>query len=393
MTIHLISTDADVLHVCEEFVGLFAGPQPLALQTYEQAPEDTTAEGVWIHDVTGAAHRDAIPRLPGTTGILLVDHATLKQWKPALLESRSEVLLKPISRARLEMALSRFIQGSGSAEGEEETQSQLAPLEGLVQRLLRLSLDYQETDRDRSHFIGRAVHELRGPLTSLVGYCDLVLERRLGPVSSQQDTVVSRMRRSLSRLSAIVDVMEQLTNRQSDAAILAPLSEVSYTECVENALQELAPVIVQRKMELSLDLAPCPGTVRADAEQMEEVFLNLLDNSCKYAPRGGKLRISGYPYRYLADSPSNGKSSAEGNGSVPDSYRVDISDNGPGIAAERLGQIFGETIAVARGNDRSGSGLGLAICKMIVRRHRGWIWAESSDQGTTFSIVLPVTQQ
>ena len=123
------------------------------------------------------------------------------------------------------------------------------------------------------------------------------------------------------------------------------------------------------------------------------IFINVLDNSCKYTPRGGRLKISGYPYFHQTETGGRlgALSKLNESGAVPDSYRVDISDNGLGIAADRLGQIFGEHAAVALGNDRAGSGLGLAICKMIVRRHHGSIWAESSGQLTTFSIVLPIT--
>ena len=235
-TINLISIDATVQRLCEEVARQRPAASPLSLRLFDDIPEPPEG-GVWIYDVSGPDEARAIARMQGRDHILLVDHSTLKRQKAALAGSTSEVLLKPVSRKRLEAAVDRLILGMAQPD---------TALEGLVQYLIQQSLDYQEAERDKGYFIARAVHELRGPLTSLAGYCDLVLERRLGPLSSQQEGVMSRMRRSLSRLSAIVAVMEQLTNHHSGSEPLPQPSEVSYTECIERALHEVAPIIAQR---------------------------------------------------------------------------------------------------------------------------------------------------
>ena len=74
---------------------------------------------------------------------------------------------------------------------------------------------------------------------------------------------------------------------------------------------------------------------------------------------------------------------------TPNSFRVDIRDSGPGISTEHLDSIFEEYTSYSGGHDRSGGGLGLAICKLILSRHQGRIWAESSSDGAVFSFVLP----
>ena len=74
----------------------------------------------------------------------------------------------------------------------------------------------------------------------------------------------------------------------------------------------------------------------------------------------------------------------------PNSYRIDISDSGSAIAPEHLESIFEEYTSYAGGRDRSGGGLGLAICRLIIDQHRGRVWAQNTNKGPMFSLVLPV---
>ena len=74
----------------------------------------------------------------------------------------------------------------------------------------------------------------------------------------------------------------------------------------------------------------------------------------------------------------------------PNTYRIDIRDSGNAIPAEHIDHIFEEYTSYAGGRDRSGGGLGLAICRMIIAQHDGRVWAENTELGPMFSIVLPV---
>ena len=73
----------------------------------------------------------------------------------------------------------------------------------------------------------------------------------------------------------------------------------------------------------------------------------------------------------------------------PNSFRVDIRDSGPGIPVEQLDSIFEQYTQYSGTQDRTGGGLGLAICKMLVTRNHGRVWAETSDSGATFSLIIP----
>jgi K+-sensing histidine kinase KdpD len=127
---------------------------------------------------------------------------------------------------------------------------------------------------------------------------------------------------------------------------------------------------------------------------MEQVFLNILDNACRFTPKGGSIEIRGYPFFWerraghsLMQPPIERRINVN---TKPNSFRIDIRDSGPAIPQEHLISIFEEYTSYSGGRDRSGGGLGLAICRMIVAQHEGKLWAENTDHGPMFSFVLPL---
>src|SRR5262249_22968706 len=131
-----------------------------------------------------------------------------------------------------------------------------------------------------------------------------------------------------------------------------------------------------------------------EADQIEQVLVNILDNACKFTPRSGSIEIRGYPFfweRRMVNSLM--PAAIERRRHIkrdPNSYRIDIQDSGTAIPEEHLHRIFEEYTSYAGGRDRSGGGLGLAICRMIISQHEGRVWAENTDSGPKFSFVLPL---
>jgi signal transduction histidine kinase len=299
--------------------------------------------------------------------------------------------MKPLNRARLEIAIEQSMSQPRNTLGCDLMRLNR---DQLLECLLHANLKLQEFDQDRSHFLARAIHELRAPLTSLNGYCGLLLDRKLGALSAEQMNVLSRMRRSVTRLARIVSTMFDLSVGKSSE--YNPDYRIgNITACIEQALHEVVPMLRERRIELTVDLSAPMGPLSFDSQQMEQVFLNLLDNSCKFASRGGYVQVRGYPYFWERRSlvskmnhPSERRRKNE-QSAAPNAYRIDIEDNGPGIPVEQLETVFAEYSVYGGGNDRSGTGLGLAIARMIVRQHSGRIWAESREpEGARFCVVL-----
>jgi signal transduction histidine kinase len=300
------------------------------------------------------------------------------------------ILLRPVNRARLEIAIE---QSMTRPRYTVDCDLMRINRDELLECLLHANLRLQEFDQDRSHFLARAIHELRAPLTSLNGYCRLLLDRKLGALSTDQMNALSRMRRSVERLGRIVSTMFDLSVGRT-AEDQADYQPGNIVECLEQAVYELEPTLRDRNLQLDVRLLPPAGEISFDIQHMEQVFLNLLDNSCKFTGRGGVIRLSAYPYfweRRVNHRFHSGERRRSGKvNPVPNSYRIDIADNGPGIPPDRLERTFAESSVYGGGDDRSGAGLALAIARMFVRKHKGHIWAESDGPtGITFSVVLP----
>jgi two-component system clock-associated histidine kinase SasA len=165
-------------------------------------------------------------------------------------------------------------------------------------------------------------------------------------------------------------------------------------ECLEQALHEIAPFADDKAIAIATDLGPCDLPLYFEAGQIEQVLINVLDNACKFTPRAGTIELHGYPYfwerRTTRSSLPPLAERRRHNSQEPNSYRIDIRDSGNAIPAEHIDHIFEEYTSYAGGRDRSGGGLGLAICRMIITQHEGSVWAENTESGPMFSIILPV---
>jgi signal transduction histidine kinase len=248
--------------------------------------------------------------------------------------------------------------------------------------LLQTNLNLREQDQDRTNFLMRAIHDLRVPLMATQGYCDLFLAGQLGSLDPEQTKIMERMQRSLTRLCRLMEAMMDLGTGSQFTNKLR-LEPASIEACVQQAAHEVLPFVEDKQIILNVDVEAPSGTVLFDAEQLEQVLVNLLDNACKFTPRRGSITVGGRSI------------TAEGLGKVglleaTAGYRIDITDTGRGIDPAHIEQIFDEHTSYSDPMDRSGWGLGLAICRMIIQAHKGRIWADSSTKGASFSLVLPI---
>ena len=231
----------------------------------------------------------------------------------------------------------------------------------------------QELERLRSQFLGMVSHELRAPLTSIKGSAATLLE-----AASDLDPAV--MREFHRIIAAQADHMNGLINDLLDAGRID-----AGTLSVSPEPSELAALVDRaRNTFLSgrglhtvmIDLPPDLPPVMADRRRIVQVVNNLFANAARHAPESSPIRVA----------------------AVRDGVHVavSVSDEGKGIAPERLPKLFQKyTGAGDGGRELSGTGLGLAICKGLVEAHGGRIWAESGGpgQGARFTFTLPVAEE
>jgi signal transduction histidine kinase len=214
-------------------------------------------------------------------------------------------------------------------------------------------------------------------------------------LTDNQREVLGRMLKSTKRLSRMAAAMFQLSVDRH-VKRRPELQRGDIAECLEQALHEITPFADDKSLEITMDIAPALHPLFFEPGQIEQVLINILDNACKFTPRGGSIEVRGYPYfwdRRKADSiippaaERRFRSVTE-----PTAYRIDIRDSGTAIPARHLEHIFEEYTTYAGGRDRSGGGLGLAIVRMIIHQHEGHVWAENTEFGPMFSAVLPFSQ-
>jgi signal transduction histidine kinase len=347
---------------------------------------------LWLWDyVSGKMLPQSMSSL-SSRHFFLVQRQDLDEFRTHTGATDTNVLLKPATRATLTAFL-----GAAAAQADQQSlgSSLRADRDEILQCLIQANLKLQEYDQDRTTFLARAVHDFRAPLTALSGYCGLLLAEPVGPLTDNQREVLSRMLKSTKRLSRMAAAMFQLSVGRH-VKRRPELQRGDISECLEQALHEITPFADDKSIEITTDVAPSIHPLFFEPGQIEQVLINILDNACKFAPRGGSIELRGYPYfweRRKTDSRIPPAAERRLRNVVdPTAYRIDIRDSGTAIPTGNLEHIFEEYTTYSGGRDRSGGGLGLAIARMIVNQHEGHIWAENTEFGPMFSVVLPYCQ-
>jgi two-component system phosphate regulon sensor histidine kinase PhoR len=233
----------------------------------------------------------------------------------------------------------------------------------------------------RADFVANASHELRTPLASLIGFIDTLR----GPAADDppaQQRFLGIMAEQAERMNRLIDDLLSLS-RIELTEHQPPSERVDVVGVVHRIVAAFEPQVLARDVQIDLDLAEGLPPVTADADQLEQVVQNLLDNAVKYGGAGG-------PVRMVA------KLAKPGRWPSRPGVVLAVADCGPGIAKEHVPRLTERFYRVDKGRSRSagGTGLGLAIVKHIVNRHRGQLAIESEEgKGSTFSVWLPAAPE
>lgn len=227
----------------------------------------------------------------------------------------------------------------------------------------------QEAARLKDEFIGLISHELRTPISSVLGYLELV---RDDPVTPEQQQYLGIAERNARRLLGLVN--ELLFTAQVEAGRFALVeSDVDLAAVVSGAVESARPAAARAGVTIVEEVPPGPAMVRGDALRLTQVCDNLISNAVKFTPRDGTVTVGLI---------------VEG-----DEASIVIRDTGLGIPADELDQLYGQFFraGTAIRNAVPGVGLGLAITKSIVDAHAGTIDVASAvGAGTEFTVRLPV---
>lgn len=227
----------------------------------------------------------------------------------------------------------------------------------------------KKLDRIKSDFVNTVSYDLRSPLTSILGYAELV--ERGGPVNELQQEFIRRIQAGVENITYLVDDLVNLG--RIEAGLDTRREVIDLRQCIEQVSQSVKKAIARKNAQLTIDLSDNLPDFFGNPVQIRQMFEHLIDNSIKYSQPGGRIAISGELEQ--------------------DQIIIQFADSGIGIPSVDLPYIFDKFYRASNiDNATAGTGLGLAIVRSVVQSHGGRIWVESnSEQGTIFTIVLPVT--
>ncbi len=231
----------------------------------------------------------------------------------------------------------------------------------------RLLRELQEL---RTSFTSMLAHDLRGPLTMIKGYAEMLGLQLSAADGETPQRYIRNIHTACEKMIRLIGEMLDLSKLELGKLTIAR-EPIDLTAIASDVVERLAPWAQQKGLELVVEAAaPAPLPLLGDGARLEQVFMNLLTNALKFTPSPGRIVVR------LAD--------------LGDEAEVAVADSGPGISQEELPLLFEQFVQTASGRAKGGSGLGLLICRHLVEAHGGRIWAESEPgHGAHFIFRLP----
>ena len=270
---------------------------------------------------------------------------------------------------RLDRMLSTAIDGGFGEESFDE--SAPSALESRMARFLNGSArSLRGVQRQREsiqRLLSDISHQTKTPLANLRLYSSLLMEEELTPRQREQAQVIFQQS---EKLSFLIETLVKLSRLETDVLAVTPKSQ-PLSPLLERAASQAKAAAEQKGIALQLHLQQ-QAEMKAlyDLRWTAEALGNLLDNAVKYTPPGGCIQVSATQYELFC--------------------RIDVRDNGIGVAEEEQAQIFGRFYRGRQVREQEGLGIGLYLAREIAQKQGGYLKLSSRPgQGSTFSLYLP----
>jgi len=280
----------------------------------------------------------------------------------------------PIVHARFQSG-ARAIEHLRLRSGELRTVviTSAPPSENQQVQIMRDETEVEATRRLRDVVLANISHEFRTPLSAQLASIELLLDQLPDLATDQIAELVLRLQRGTLRLTHLIDnLLESVRIEAGEQAIRR--QPVALDEVIEEALEFTRPLLRQQEQEVVVELPYPLPSISGDATRLAQVFVNLLANASKFAPRGSTIRVGGAV--------------------EAEHVTLWVEDEGPGMPPLAAGQSLFERFVRARGEEpeQGGVGLGLWIVKSIVERHSGRVAAldGANGVGTRVCVTLPL---
>lgn len=286
----------------------------------------------------------------------------------------SLLIVRRVKKQILEMvdALEDVKKGNGNRRILSETHELVAPLAYEINDIIlsyenRL-LAYHQTEETNRQLMTSLSHDVRTPLTTLIGYLDAA--HKGIATGKERDDYIETARRKAHDLKEYIDVLFDWFKLGSNEFTMN-ISTVDLTELTRNILIDWIPIFEDTQVDFSIDIPEQPFRVRIDPDGYMRILNNLIQNVISHS-HADKIEIS------LSGQGGN--------------IKILLRDNGVGIDKEDLKHIFERLYKCDKGRSEKGSGLGLSIVHQLVEKLNGTITADSvPGKGTVFTLLFPLT--
>jgi len=236
----------------------------------------------------------------------------------------------------------------------------------------RLVAELKSLDQAKASFLASASHDLRTPLTSIIGYAELLCDEETGPADSDRVMMLEGVNRNARRLKTMIEDMLTISKIEL-GAFTSQLRPLDLTSLVPDAAQMIKLSVATSGLTFEVSCPDQEVMVDGDPAQLDRVLVNLLSNAVKYTPRGGSVALTV--------------------SSTGDSAVLTVADTGIGIPEQDQGSLFTRFFRASNATEAAipGSGLGLSIVRTIVANHHGDLSVQSAvDRGTTVTVRIPL---
>jgi signal transduction histidine kinase/ActR/RegA family two-component response regulator len=345
----------------------FARVGPPALSDY------TVTIGIPTDTIVASARRDQLMSLAGLVATTML--ALLAAWLAGdvLIVQR----VRKLRDTAGSIAAGKLDARTGIEYGREEIGNLAQALDEMAAALQKKEAARSQAERElraadqrKDEFLAMLAHELRNPLAPISTGAHLL--KLLHSDNAQITQTCAIIARQVEHMTALVDDLLDVS-RVTRGLVSLSTQVLDLKNVVDDAAEQIRPLISARRHKVVLDLPPGPALVKGDHKRLVQVVANLLNNATKYTPEGGRIEL-----RLAADGAD---------------YVLSVTDDGIGIEPALLAHVFDLFTQAERAPDRSqgGLGLGLALAKSLVELHGGSVSAHSAGlgQGSSFSLRLP----
>ena len=327
-------------------------------------------------------------------GVLVVNPSgKIRHWNkalesmfPAIGEAKDRPVIEGIPVPALQVHVDKLLEVEGQKRAQDgkvsfQTESGRFLLANLTRPLhskeslgaiivLYDATDIMRLDAMRRDFVSNVSHELRTPLTAIRGYAEvLMLGDELPEEQKNFVTIIHNHAEYLSKLVSNLLMLSRIENEKGALEVSMHDLDTIFREAVNHCreMAENKSIIIKSKFQVTM--------IAVNGPLFVQVLRNLLENSCRYAPKNSLVEVWCQPEER--------------------ELRFSVADYGPGIPKDALPRIFERFYQVKGERNTGTSGVGLAVCKHIVERHGGRIWAESpyGPAGTAIIFTLPLPKQ